>query len=156
MMCHQTGVTMQVMRLSSEIKVAFSSHLQLLILVLSEKKAEFIVTIIVGLSCAFLFFRPKLDRQYRSCYYFSSSAVSLLKESGRCKWTNVCSCASGLKEFNYRPMTFSLALMITAESYFIYKLIRVYQPETTAQYEGVKGSLTIFCTCLLNKLVADR
>jgi hypothetical protein len=41
-------------------------------------------------------------------------------------------------------MVISLTLMIAAESFFIYKLVRIYQPATAGTYYQVKGSLTTF------------
>ncbi|KIM28655.1 hypothetical protein M408DRAFT_23692 [Serendipita vermifera MAFF 305830] len=53
-------------------------------------------------------------------------------------------CGLALKREWTILMIFSLTLMIAAESFFIYKLIRVYQPATASVYFQVKGSLTTF------------
>jgi hypothetical protein len=41
-------------------------------------------------------------------------------------------------------MTVSLVLMLAAQSYFIYKLIRFYQPSQAAVYSTTRASLTLF------------
>lgn len=41
-------------------------------------------------------------------------------------------------------MTVSLIVMLAAESYFIYKLVRFYDPNSEAQYETVRATLTTF------------
>ncbi|TBU50704.1 hypothetical protein BD309DRAFT_6066 [Dichomitus squalens] len=41
-------------------------------------------------------------------------------------------------------MSISLILMLAAESYFIYKLVRFYEPSSEAQYETVRATLTTF------------
>ncbi|KAI0721710.1 hypothetical protein C8T65DRAFT_203108 [Cerioporus squamosus] len=41
-------------------------------------------------------------------------------------------------------MTVSLILMLAAESYFIYKLVRFFEPNSRAQYETVRSTLTTF------------
>jgi len=41
-------------------------------------------------------------------------------------------------------MTVSLILMLTSESYFIYKLVRFYEPGSEAQYETTRATLTTF------------
>lgn len=110
--------------------------MQLLILVIAgkraEKRAEFIVTIIaipvvllLLMLCGF-----SLSREW-VVYVRLSLCLQPL-------WPQV-----------HRPMVGSLVLMVCAESYFIYKLIRMYQSSTEGQYDGVKGSLTTFSKSLL-------
>jgi len=41
-------------------------------------------------------------------------------------------------------MTISLVLMLAAESYFIFKLVRFYAPSTRAQYLTTRATLTVF------------
>lgn len=41
-------------------------------------------------------------------------------------------------------MTISLVMMLAAESYFIYKLVRFYEPASRAQYATTRATLTIF------------
>jgi len=41
-------------------------------------------------------------------------------------------------------MTLSLIMMLAAESYFIYKLVRFYEPESREQYATTRATLTIF------------
>ncbi|KAL5490355.1 hypothetical protein ACEPAI_5188 [Sanghuangporus weigelae] len=41
-------------------------------------------------------------------------------------------------------MTISLTVMLAAETYFIYKLVRFYQPSSEAQYETTRATLTVF------------
>lgn len=41
-------------------------------------------------------------------------------------------------------MAFSLFLMLASETYFIYKLVRFYEPESEAQYETTRATLTVF------------
>lgn len=41
-------------------------------------------------------------------------------------------------------MIASLGLMIAAETYFIYKLVRFYDPVSSFQYDSIRGSLTVF------------
>jgi hypothetical protein len=41
-------------------------------------------------------------------------------------------------------MTISLVMMLAAESYFIYKIIRFYEPSSRAQYETTRATLTTF------------
>ncbi|PVF93599.1 hypothetical protein CPB86DRAFT_767424 [Serendipita vermifera] len=84
--------------------------MQLLILVLADKRAEFIVTII------------------------AIPVVMVL----------LIMCGLALKREWTVLMAISLCLMVAAESYFIYKLIRVYQPQTSQRYVSVRGSLTVF------------
>ncbi|CAL1704768.1 unnamed protein product [Somion occarium] len=41
-------------------------------------------------------------------------------------------------------MTISLALMLAAESYFIYKLVRFYEPASREEYATTRATLTVF------------
>jgi len=41
-------------------------------------------------------------------------------------------------------MSISLVLMLAAQSYFLYKLVRFYQPESRDQYETTRATLTVF------------
>jgi len=41
-------------------------------------------------------------------------------------------------------MAFSLFLMLASETYFIYKLVRFYDPSSEAQYETTRATLTVF------------
>lgn len=41
-------------------------------------------------------------------------------------------------------MSVSLVLMLAAQSYFLYKLVRFYQPSSRAQYETTRATLTVF------------
>jgi len=41
-------------------------------------------------------------------------------------------------------MTISLILMLASETYFIYKLVRFYEPASEAQYETTRATLTTF------------
>ncbi|KAF7778739.1 hypothetical protein Agabi119p4_3084 [Agaricus bisporus var. burnettii] len=41
-------------------------------------------------------------------------------------------------------MSISLVLMLAAESYFIYKLVRFYQPSSRDEYETTRATLTVF------------
>jgi len=41
-------------------------------------------------------------------------------------------------------MTVSLVMMLAAESYFLYKLVRFYQPASRDQYKTTRATLTIF------------
>jgi len=41
-------------------------------------------------------------------------------------------------------MLASLVLMIASETYFIYKLIRFFDPASKAIYDSIRGSLTVF------------
>ncbi|KAI9509366.1 hypothetical protein F5148DRAFT_765969 [Russula earlei] len=41
-------------------------------------------------------------------------------------------------------MAFSLFLMLASETYFIYKLVRFYEPASEAQYETTRATLTVF------------
>lgn len=41
-------------------------------------------------------------------------------------------------------MIASLGLMIAAETYFIYKLVRFYDPASRFEYDSIRGSLTVF------------
>ncbi|KAI5124554.1 hypothetical protein M0805_003076 [Coniferiporia weirii] len=41
-------------------------------------------------------------------------------------------------------MTLSLIVMLAAESYFIYKLVRFYEPGSEAEYETTRATLTVF------------
>ncbi|CAA7271713.1 unnamed protein product [Cyclocybe aegerita] len=41
-------------------------------------------------------------------------------------------------------MTLSLVLMLAAQSYFLYKLVRFYQPSSSEQYETTRATLTVF------------
>ena len=41
-------------------------------------------------------------------------------------------------------MTASLVLMIAAETYFIYKLVRFYDSSSSFEYDSIRGSLTVF------------
>ena len=41
-------------------------------------------------------------------------------------------------------MLASLALMIASETYFIYKLVRFYDPASRDAYDSIRGSLTVF------------
>jgi len=41
-------------------------------------------------------------------------------------------------------MSISLVLMLAAQSYFLYKLVRFYQPESRGQYETTRATLTVF------------
>jgi hypothetical protein len=41
-------------------------------------------------------------------------------------------------------MLASLALMIASETYFVYKLIRFYDPTSRDEYNSIRGSLTVF------------
>ncbi|KAF8921323.1 hypothetical protein CPB85DRAFT_1270284, partial [Mucidula mucida] len=41
-------------------------------------------------------------------------------------------------------MSISLVMMLAAESYFLYKLVRFYQPESREQYSTTRATLTIF------------
>ncbi|KAJ7582730.1 hypothetical protein C8J56DRAFT_955575 [Mycena floridula] len=41
-------------------------------------------------------------------------------------------------------MTISLVMMLAAESYFLYKLVRFYQPASKDQYSTTRATLTIF------------
>jgi len=41
-------------------------------------------------------------------------------------------------------MSISLAVMLAAETYFIYKLVRFYEPSSEAQYETTRATLTVF------------
>jgi hypothetical protein len=41
-------------------------------------------------------------------------------------------------------MTASLAMMLAALSYFLFKLVRFYSPSTEAQYETTRATLTFF------------
>lgn len=84
--------------------------MQLLILVLQTKTAEFAVTII------------------------AIPIVLVL----------LIVCGLALKREWFALMICSLALMAAAESYFIFKIVRVYEPVTKGQYTGIKGSVTIF------------
>jgi len=41
-------------------------------------------------------------------------------------------------------MTFSLFLMLASETYFVYKLVRFYEPSSEEQYETTRATLTVF------------
>lgn len=41
-------------------------------------------------------------------------------------------------------MTISLIVMLAAETYFIYKLVRFYEPSSEAAYETTRATLTVF------------
>ncbi|KAH8107086.1 hypothetical protein BXZ70DRAFT_274096 [Cristinia sonorae] len=41
-------------------------------------------------------------------------------------------------------MSISLVIMLAAETYFIYKLVRFYSPDSRAQYESTRATLTVF------------
>ena len=41
-------------------------------------------------------------------------------------------------------MLASLVLMIASETYFLYKLVRFYDPSSRDAYESIRGSLTVF------------
>ncbi|KAJ7109359.1 hypothetical protein C8R44DRAFT_802315 [Mycena epipterygia] len=41
-------------------------------------------------------------------------------------------------------MTVSLVMMLAASSYFLYKLVRIYEPSSESQYATTRASLTIF------------
>jgi len=41
-------------------------------------------------------------------------------------------------------MAFSLFLMLASETYFIYKLVRFYEPSSEAEYETTRATLTLF------------
>lgn len=41
-------------------------------------------------------------------------------------------------------MSISLALMLAAETYFIYKLVRFYEPSSQEQYQTTRATLTVF------------
>ncbi|KAH8117406.1 hypothetical protein DFH11DRAFT_1851754 [Phellopilus nigrolimitatus] len=43
-----------------------------------------------------------------------------------------------------RLMTISLIVMLAAEVYFIYKLVRFYQPSSEGEYETTRATLTVF------------
>ena len=46
-------------------------------------------------------------------------------------------------------MLASLALMIASETYFIYKLVRFYDPASRAAYDSIRGSLTVFSKSII-------
>jgi len=41
-------------------------------------------------------------------------------------------------------MVLSLALMLASETYFVYKLVRFYEPSSEAEYETTRATLTVF------------
>ncbi|PAV23703.1 UPF0658 membrane [Pyrrhoderma noxium] len=41
-------------------------------------------------------------------------------------------------------MTISLIIMLAAETYFIYKLVRFYQPQSESEYQTTRATLTVF------------
>jgi len=41
-------------------------------------------------------------------------------------------------------MAFSLFLMLASETYFVYKLVRFYDPDSEGQYETTRATLTVF------------
>jgi hypothetical protein len=43
-------------------------------------------------------------------------------------------------------MVASLVLMVASETYFIYKLVRFFDPSSRDQYTSIRGSLTVFST----------
>jgi len=53
-------------------------------------------------------------------------------------------CAVALQREIRWIMIASLGLMIAAETYFIYKLVRFYDPASRFQYDSIRGSLTVF------------
>ncbi|CCA66673.1 hypothetical protein PIIN_00354 [Serendipita indica DSM 11827] len=84
--------------------------MQLLILVLTSHRAEFVITIVaIPVVLVLLFI----------------CGLALQRE-----WTFL--------------MVISLCLMVAAETYFIYKICRVFEPSTAYRYVAVRGSLTTF------------
>jgi uncharacterized membrane protein len=53
-------------------------------------------------------------------------------------------CALALQREIKWLMSASLALMLAAQTYFLYKLVRFYQPSSRAQYRSTRGTLTFF------------
>jgi len=95
--------------------------MQLLIIVLTNDRAEFIVTIIAI---------PVVLVLLIACGYALSREV---------KWL----------------MTFSLILMLAAMSYFLYKLVRFFQPASREQYITTRGSLATFTIVAFTLLFAS-
>jgi len=60
-------------------------------------------------------------------------------------------CAIALQREIRSIMVASLVLMVASETYFIYKLVRFFDPSSRDQYTSIRGSLTVFtvCTALL-------
>ncbi|KAF9005636.1 hypothetical protein BDQ17DRAFT_1353505 [Cyathus striatus] len=50
-------------------------------------------------------------------------------------------------------MTVSLAMMLAALSYFLYKLVRFYQPDSSEQYLTTRATLTTFSNCCIYTVV---
>lgn len=51
-------------------------------------------------------------------------------------------------------MAFSLFLMLASETYFIFKLVRFYEPSSEAQYETTRATLTVFTIVSILLLLA--
>jgi len=51
-------------------------------------------------------------------------------------------------------MVFSLFLMLASETYFIYKLVRFYEPSSEEQYETTRATLTVFTIVSILLLLA--
>jgi len=51
-------------------------------------------------------------------------------------------------------MAFSLFLMLASETYFVYKLVRFYDPASEAQYETTRATLTVFTIVSMLLLLA--
>jgi len=56
-------------------------------------------------------------------------------------------CAVALQREIRSIMLASLVLMVASETYFIYKLVRFFDETSRAQYDSIRGSLTVFTVC---------
>jgi len=56
-------------------------------------------------------------------------------------------CALALQQEIPWMMVASLVLMIASETYFIFKLVRFYAPDSRDIYDSIRGSLTVFTIC---------
>jgi len=53
-------------------------------------------------------------------------------------------CGIAVKREIHWLMSISLFLMLASETYFVYKLVRFYEPGSEAQYETTRATLTVF------------